>query len=760
MDHSDPPFAHEAVLEQVAWMRQLAFELVRDPSTADDLVQETWLAVLRAKPDTNRPLRPWLSRVVRNAAALRLRKGASRAARESDVAAPEQLPSAHQLVERAEEQQRLGEAVLTLDEPYRTVVLLRYYEGLAPQQIATAQGVPSATVRSQLHRGLAKLRERLDREHGGDRRAWVLMLQPLWSEADTAAASAGVSTGVMIGVGLVATGLLWFGVNWARSEDRAPSLGPEHPVAQLPPEDRLQVHPSKGSRVAVLPDSVDAAAGDREWRLIDDRTGEPLASYVLRVNGEDRRSDADGRVNLPADARSVVPVDDVGLAHEFVTGHRRALGRRAVENKPVSLPDSAASADLQLSAGPTFQLAFAPASAIDPNKLAARLVCDNSRRALWTPQPVQVAPVRTSEAAGGAAWVRFAGLPNGWDDPRRDWLLEVRDREGFWQGLAKLTTVSPDSNSTLVDVELLQTGVVRGRISGLPVDQLTKTRVDLSFPREYGFTAEWAAGGGLDEHGDYAIRWLSAGAYSVAVRAPIQETWSNEVFVHAGEITLLDHAFQDLAPAGPVAGSIYSQSGRYQGQLLVYLLDNRDFVIDVFPTTWRHDADGVLVANFRFDHAPPGRLELDVLSLQDSVTFDDGYWGGRAPHEEVRLTLFDEEPAEDWAFEVSDAETGAAITEYTVELHHHSLAREFRATPLPDGSSGESDNRLLWTMSAGGLRWNQFESVAPLRRFPSAAAFNWLVRADGYEPLEGDEESFEPHPSGSGRVVRVMLAPE
>jgi RNA polymerase sigma factor (sigma-70 family) len=703
MDHSEPASSHEAVLEHVAWMRQLAYELVRDAGAADDLVQETWLAFLRARPDTDRPLRPWLSRVVRNAAALRLRRGASRVARESDAASSELLPSAHHLVERAEEQHRLSESVLALDEPYRAVILLRYYEGLTPQQIAKARGVPGATVRSQLHRGLAKLRERLDREHGGDRKAWVMMLQPLWSEAD-AAATAGASSGVLIGAGIVATALLWFGVSWALQDDRAVTLEPEVADAELPNGGSLPARSLDNSRVVVAPDSMNAAAGEREWRLIDDRTGEPLASYVLRVDGEDRRSDAEGRVNLPANARSVVPIDDVGLAHDYVAGHRRLRGRRAVEREPVSLPESAASADLQLSAGPTFQLRLAPASAVDPNELTARLVCDNSNRALWTPQPVQVAPVRTFESAGGAAWVRFAGLPNGWDDPDRDWLLEVRDREGFWQGLAKLATVSPDSNSTLVDVELLQTGVVRGRIGGLPADQLPKTRADLYFPREYGFTAEWAAGGRLDAHGDYTLRWLSAGAYSLAVRAPIQETWSEEVFVHAGEITLLDHAFEDLAPAGPVAGSIYSQSGRYQGQLLVYLLDNSDFVIDVFPTTWRHDADGVLVANFRFDHAPPGRLKLDVLSLQDSVTFDYDFWGGRAPREDVSVTLLDEEPAEDWAFEVSDAETGAAITEYTVEFHRHPLARQFRATPLPDASSGEPDHRLLWTMSAGGLR--------------------------------------------------------
>lgn len=79
----------------------------------------------------------------------------------------------------AEETRRdVVDAVLGLDEPYRTAILLRYYDGLPPRRIADRLGVPSATLRSHLHRGLQQLRARLDHKHGS-RSAWASALLPI-----------------------------------------------------------------------------------------------------------------------------------------------------------------------------------------------------------------------------------------------------------------------------------------------------------------------------------------------------------------------------------------------------------------------------------------------------------------------------------------------------------------------------------------------------------------------------------------------------
>ena len=69
-------------------------------------------------------------------------------------------------------------AVRSLDEPYRSTIALRYFEGLTPKRISAVRGVPVKTVDTRLSRAHAALREKLDHECG-ERRAWVLAVAPL-----------------------------------------------------------------------------------------------------------------------------------------------------------------------------------------------------------------------------------------------------------------------------------------------------------------------------------------------------------------------------------------------------------------------------------------------------------------------------------------------------------------------------------------------------------------------------------------------------
>lgn len=163
----------ERLAEQIGWVRRLAHGLVADPHLAEDLVQETWLAYLRVRPDTSRPLEPWFARVVANFAK-RARRGSSRrAAREQDAAREEALPSSADVYERAALHRELVDAVLALEEPYRGTLLLRYVDELQPREIAKRQRVPVRTVNTRLRRGLAQLRRRLDAGHEHDRERWL-----------------------------------------------------------------------------------------------------------------------------------------------------------------------------------------------------------------------------------------------------------------------------------------------------------------------------------------------------------------------------------------------------------------------------------------------------------------------------------------------------------------------------------------------------------------------------------------------------------
>lgn len=63
---------------------------------------------------------------------------------------------------RTERAAGIRAAVAKLDEPYREVVLLRYFAELSLDEIATQTGRPLGTVKTHLHRGLLRLRGAVD----------------------------------------------------------------------------------------------------------------------------------------------------------------------------------------------------------------------------------------------------------------------------------------------------------------------------------------------------------------------------------------------------------------------------------------------------------------------------------------------------------------------------------------------------------------------------------------------------------------------
>jgi RNA polymerase sigma-70 factor (ECF subfamily) len=173
---SEPNVPAELLTSHVEWARRLARRLVKDDHLAEDLVQDAYAAALVHPPLQAGSIRAWLRSVVRNLAAQSHRSGERRRTREELVQHERTHAAAEDLVEQAELQQQLVQAVLQLPERYRTVVLLRFFDGLPPREIAKRLGVPVATVQSQLNRGLQKLREKLDPLYGDDRRAWLAVM--------------------------------------------------------------------------------------------------------------------------------------------------------------------------------------------------------------------------------------------------------------------------------------------------------------------------------------------------------------------------------------------------------------------------------------------------------------------------------------------------------------------------------------------------------------------------------------------------------
>jgi len=179
----------QRLLEHGEFVRALARSLVRDRHRADDVAQETFRIALERPPRHARNLRGWLARVTRRAAALGHRRDVRRRRREVAAARPEAGGGAAtaDAVARLDWEQRLVRAVRELDEPYRTTVVLRYFEQSTPAEIARRTGVPRKTVYTRLQRGLERLRARLDDEAGGNlERAFEhgLFLGPAGGEAD------------------------------------------------------------------------------------------------------------------------------------------------------------------------------------------------------------------------------------------------------------------------------------------------------------------------------------------------------------------------------------------------------------------------------------------------------------------------------------------------------------------------------------------------------------------------------------------------
>ncbi len=186
----------EELLAHADFVHTLARRLVLDEHRAADLEQDTWLAALKNRDLTIRSPRAWLTRVIRNLAATLYRQDSRRKKHEQSAAQSGPLPSPEILIARGEARQRLIEAVLGLVDPYRSVLLLRFYEDLSARQIAREQGIPLETVRTRIKKGLEKLKVRLDDLHGGNRGAWCMALAPLagLKLGATATASAGTAS--------------------------------------------------------------------------------------------------------------------------------------------------------------------------------------------------------------------------------------------------------------------------------------------------------------------------------------------------------------------------------------------------------------------------------------------------------------------------------------------------------------------------------------------------------------------------------------
>jgi len=150
------------------YVYRLCYLVMRSEQDAEDMTQETFIRAFRALPRfeirEGTSFEAWLYRIAINACRSRMRRKWYQVLPWPEpapqlVAEPEEQPD--RVLIQGERRDQLLEAIDSLGERHRLVVILRYYAGLSNEEIARALNIPSGTVRSRLHIARQRLRELL-----------------------------------------------------------------------------------------------------------------------------------------------------------------------------------------------------------------------------------------------------------------------------------------------------------------------------------------------------------------------------------------------------------------------------------------------------------------------------------------------------------------------------------------------------------------------------------------------------------------------
>lgn len=154
---------------------RVARAIMRNDGEAEDVMQDAYVRayVHLGQFEGRSGFGAWLTKIAVHEALARLRKQQRLQPLEEDggegettVAAVENSPSPEQQASNAELGRLLEEALLSLSEEYRTVLMLRDIEEMSTAETADALSLTEENVKVRLHRGRAMMRKTLQERVG------------------------------------------------------------------------------------------------------------------------------------------------------------------------------------------------------------------------------------------------------------------------------------------------------------------------------------------------------------------------------------------------------------------------------------------------------------------------------------------------------------------------------------------------------------------------------------------------------------------
>lgn len=697
------PTSLQRLLDEAPFVRLLARTLLADE--ADEVVQQTWLHAVRHGGAGVAEPRSWLARIARNVAN-NLRRGDHRRRQHEDAAAPATVvPSSAELMAREEQRHALVRAVDGLPPPLRTVVLLRFFDGLPPRRIAKRLGVPVATVWNQQRRALQLLREQLDAAHGGQRRAWLLPLVPFAMEPrglplpDLGAATmAALGTGAMMTMKTkVVTGLavavvaaaavgLWLANDGVPHSGAAPNHTREAAAvatAELPASPAPAVTDAPPQRTEVVPAPAPAAATTGSLvvhvRWGDDKT--PAAGITIRAATWATDTRVDG-------ARAVTDESGTVRFDELVPQPRLGVKTDRFDSRKPTI--------VEIRAGETTDVELE----LPVGLLLTGIVVD-AAQAPVAGALIEIAPLGTAD--DDAATVATSGADGRFSVRGAPTTVFIGARAGG-HGASRLQYIhGKDGNTADVRLQLEAAG---GIVDGVVVDERGNTIAGAVVRIGRGATSGIVARGNsapplpaqvrTDAQGRFRAIGVPPGEQPVAARSAGRAPWRGTCEVTANLTTPLRI---ELAPGASVRGIVRNAAGDPA---------KADINVGEYEDLGHH----------RVHAGADGRFEIDGLPAGDVVLVARNDEFGRAEHR-VRTEAGD-------------------VVECEVRL---STGIELRGRVEDD--AGKPVKTLVECMSSTPPIWAQHtrtddEGRFTVRNCPEGEQLTLNVRKQGFEELRRD----------------------